>query len=104
MLEVIWLSALLLSLLLSGLGGQGSGVELVNVYYKGIKALRQAHFPILNVDYKDVNEKYCNTDRYCGPSYRDWQNTECGFTYDGNSEPVAPYFRTCKSRPTTIID
>jgi hypothetical protein len=50
-------------------GTRSSGVELVNVKYRGKSVLKRAHVPILNVEY--VNN-------VCGP-YRDWQWQEGAF-------------------------
>jgi hypothetical protein len=73
-------------------GGQGSGVELRAVSYRGKRVLRRAHVPILNVRYED---------NACGP-YRDWQNEESRFQARGVA--VAPGFRLCPEPATTVLD
>ena len=47
-------------------GTNGSGIELLDVRYRGRMVLKRAHLPILNVLYPPG-------DHGCGPSYRDWQ-------------------------------
>jgi hypothetical protein len=44
-----------------------SGLELINVRYKGKRVLWRAHTPILNARYHEPH--YAS----CGPHYRDWQ-------------------------------
>lgn len=73
-------------------GGMGSGIDLLNVTYKGKLVLTQAHLPILNVLY-DGN--------VCGP-YRDWQNEEGAFKAAGTD--IASGIRSCPTPATTIID
>lgn len=73
-------------------GGMGSGIDLLNVTYKGKLVLTQAHLPILNVLY-DGN--------VCGP-YRDWQDEEGAFKAAGTD--LAPGIRSCPSPATTILD
>lgn len=53
----------------SSAGTWGSGVELMNVRYRGKRVLQQAGVPILNVEYEN---------NACGP-YRDWQYQENPF-------------------------
>jgi len=55
-------------------GTNGSGIELRYVNYRGKRVLYRAHVPILNVEYfqDDINAG-------CGPTYRDWQNSEACF-------------------------
>jgi hypothetical protein len=73
-------------------GINGSGVELLNVMYRGKLVLYQAHAPILNVQY-DNNA--------CGP-YRDWQFQEGMIQADGTD--VAPGFRRCPAPAQTILE
>ncbi|MDX1419888.1 MAG: hypothetical protein R3181_07975, partial [Rubricoccaceae bacterium] len=54
-------------------GRDGSGLELRNVYYEGRLVFRQAHVPILNVEY-DGSGCSC---------FRDWSDEEAGFATDG---------------------
>ncbi|MDX1421441.1 MAG: hypothetical protein R3181_15860, partial [Rubricoccaceae bacterium] len=49
-------------------GIDGSGLEILNVHYRGRLVLRRAHTPVLNVEY----------DGGCG-CYRDWADSEAGF-------------------------
>ncbi|MET8386612.1 hypothetical protein ABZV14_26795 [Streptosporangium canum] len=56
--------------------GDGSGVELRQVRHRGRLVLRQAHVPILNVQYEED-----------GVTFRDWQNQETRFSATG-ADPV----------------
>jgi hypothetical protein len=77
-------------------GTNGSGVELRFVDYKGERVFYRAHVPILNVEYEgDAGG--------CGPTYRDWQNSETCFQANG-TDPVGAGFRLCSSPPKTIIE
>lgn len=76
-------------------GVDGSGLELRNVFYKGKCVLRQAHVPVLNVQYDPGG---------CGGgaslSYRDWQNAPMPFEADnvlspGYAEPTVPPKTVC---------
>lgn len=78
-------------------GTRGSGIELRNVSYRNKSVLYRAHVPILNVQY-DADGVAAG----CGPTYRDWQNTENCFQAVG-SDPVAG-FRLCPAPATTILD
>lgn len=73
-------------------GINGSGVELTNVRYKGRLVLRQAHVPILNVQYDDD---------LCGP-YRDWLYEECCFDAVGTDISGTHGIRWCTQPPQTI--
>lgn len=73
-------------------GLRGSGVELINVDYKGKRILSRAHAPILNVQY---------TNDACGP-YRDWQYQEGFFSATGTD--VAPGVRQCTAPPSVILE
>ncbi|WP_069886233.1 hypothetical protein [Streptomyces luteocolor] len=77
-------------------GTNGSGVELRHVRYRGRTVLYRAHVPILNVEYER------STAGGCGPTYRDWQNSEACFQADGQT--VAPGFRVCPQPARTILD
>ncbi|MFZ3572805.1 hypothetical protein ACOKM5_38380 [Streptomyces sp. BH097] len=77
-------------------GTNGSGVELRHVRYRGRTVLYRAHVPILNVEYTP------GTAAGCGPTYRDWQNSEACF--QANGQNVAPGFRLCPSPARTILD
>ena len=79
-------------------GTNGSGVELRYVDRLGKRVLYRAHVPILNVEY-GVDGVHTG----CGPTYRDWQNSEACFHADGN-EPVGPGWRVCTASPTTILE
>ena len=78
-------------------GTNGSGIELQHVKYRGKQVLYRAHVPILNVEYSTEGVK-----AGCGPTYRDWQNSETCFQADGND--FAPGFRLCPSPAKTILD
>jgi hypothetical protein len=71
--------------------GNGSGVELRQVRYRGRLVLRRAHVPILNVEYDD------------GTTYRDWQNAETRFRAVG-TDPVGWGWRICDRPPQTILE
>jgi hypothetical protein len=75
-------------------GTNGSGIELRNVKYRGKQVMKQAHVPILNVQYDDDA---------CGP-YRDWLNDEWCFQAVGTDIPGAPGFRWCTQAPETIFE
>jgi hypothetical protein len=75
-------------------GTNGSGVELLNVFFRGVKVLDQAHMPILNVQYDEDA---------CGP-YRDWLYEEWCFQAVGDSIPGVSGFRWCTQQPQTIFE
>lgn len=75
-------------------GTNASGIELHEVTYRGVRVLKQAHLPILNVQYDD---------NLCGP-YRDWLWEETCFQAIGRDIPGAPGFRWCEQPPQTIIE
>lgn len=74
-----------------GTHGNGSGLEVQNVNYRGQRVLTRGHIPILNVKY----------DSGCGP-YRDWLNSQSNFTANGSD--LAPGIRLCTSPPQTILE
>ncbi len=76
-------------------GCNGSGVELRDVKYLGRPVLKQAHVPILNVQYP--------TSQRCGP-YRDWLYEETCFEAIGENIPGAPGFRWCSQPALTISE
>jgi hypothetical protein len=78
----------------SSSGTNGSGIELRNVTYKGKRVLKQAHVPILNVNYDDD---------VCGP-FRDWLYEEMCFQAIGPDVQGAPGFRWCTEPPQTITE
>ena len=78
-------------------GTNGSGIELRNVRYRGKQVLYQAHVPILNVEYYTDG-----ISAGCGPTYRDWQNSETCFQANGTD--VIPGFRVCPTPAQTILD
>ncbi|MEV0202240.1 hypothetical protein [Nonomuraea sp. NPDC050691] len=71
--------------------GVGGGVELRNVRYRGRLALRQAHVPVLNVEYEQ------------GTTFRDDASFETRFSAAG-SDPVGWGWRLCTSPPRTILE
>ncbi len=67
----------------SSSGSQGSGIELIDVKYKGKMMLKRANIPVLNVKYLPGGN--CN-------EFRDWQYNESKFTASGTdvvSNPAA---------------
>jgi Copper amine oxidase, enzyme domain len=78
-------------------GTNGSGIELRGVRYRGKQVLYQAHVPILNVEYYQDG-----INAGCGPTYRDWQNSETCFEAYGID--VIPGFRLCTAPAQTIIE
>lgn len=71
--------------------GDASGVELLNVRYRGRLVLRQAHMPVLNVLYAH------------GDTFRDWMWEETRFSAQG-SDPVGRGWRLCDKDPLTILE
>ena len=76
-------------------GTNASGIELKNIKYKGKLVLKQAHAPILNVQYER------NT---CGP-FRDWSYSEGFFAANGTDVAGTNNgIRICTDAPQTILD
>lgn len=73
-------------------GTNASGIELLNVKYRGKMVLKKAHAPILNVQYER---------NFCGP-FRDWSWQEGMFVANGTD--VAPGIRMCTDEPETVLD
>jgi hypothetical protein len=73
-------------------GGNGSGLEVRFVDYKGKRVLYRGHVPILNVKYDNDA---------CGP-YRDWQYDEHCFQCDGAD--IGPGFRRANTAPKTACN
>ncbi|MEU7838437.1 MULTISPECIES: hypothetical protein [unclassified Nonomuraea] len=71
--------------------GAGSGVELREVRYRGRLVLRQAHVPVLNVEYEQ------------GTTFRDDASSETRFSATG-TDPVGWGWRLCDSPPRTILE
>lgn len=64
-------------------GGEGSGIEIRDVKYRGKSVLKRGHAPVLNVQYVSS----------CGP-YRDWQYAEGFFQAPATgANDVGPGFR-----------
>ena len=61
-------------------GGNGSGLEIRNVYYNGYLVMKRGHVPILNVEYAPGG---------CG-CYRDWSFQEHDFQSDNQCPPPWP--------------
>ncbi|MBM3457641.1 MAG: hypothetical protein FJX77_03790 [Armatimonadetes bacterium] len=76
----------------SSSGKNGSGVDLKDVRYRGSRVFKEAHMPILNVQYDQDA---------CGP-FRDWLWQETCF--DAVGTDVAPGIRMCTEAPRTILD
>ncbi|KIX98998.1 uncharacterized protein Z520_05459 [Fonsecaea multimorphosa CBS 102226] len=80
----------------SSSGNMGSGVDLTEVRYKNRLVLKQAHLPMLNVNYLEVVKD-------CGPTFRDWQNEE--YPFDCPGKDTLPGFRECTGgRSKTFVD
>jgi hypothetical protein len=75
----------------------GSGVELKEVRYQGMRVLRRANLPILNIEYDRTADL-----EGCGPTYRDWQNEEACFVAEGDD--VQPGYRACPSPAKTVFE
>jgi hypothetical protein len=78
-------------------GTNGSGIELKYVDYRGKRVLFHGRVPILDVEYGSDGRAIG-----CGPTYRDWQNSETPFEASGTT--VAPGFVLCPTPARTIID
>src|SRR5262249_1299436 len=78
-------------------GTNGSGVELRYLDYRGKRVLYRAHVPILNVEYQAGGIQIG-----CGPTYRDWQNSEACF--EANGTDIIPGVRLCSSPARTILE
>lgn len=76
----------------SSSGRNGSGVDLLDVQYRGRRVFKEAHMPVLNVQY-DQNA--------CGP-FRDWLWQEVCFQAEGADR--APGIRVCTEPPQTILE
>jgi subtilisin-like proprotein convertase family protein len=75
--------------------GDGTGLELTDVYYKGRLILKRAEVPVLNVLYSG------NT---CGP-YRDWLDSEDCFQAVGTDVPAAGSgVRIANAPPSTLCE
>lgn len=77
----------------SSSGMDGSGIELMDIKYKGKMVLKRLQIPVLNVQYTSG----------CGP-FRDWQYAEGDFQTPPGSTDPAPGFRFCPSPATTIVE
>jgi hypothetical protein len=75
-------------------GGNGSGVELRDVRYRGTLILARAHLPILNVKY-ETNQVGCGGQNFC---YRDWLWQEQTFQC---SPSPSPGYCTGQSTPAS---
>src|SRR5262245_59254706 len=75
--------------------GQGTGLEITDVYYRGRMILKRAEVPVLNVLYAG------NT---CGP-YRDWLDSEDCFQAQGTDVPSAGSgIRIANAPPSTLCE
>lgn len=81
----------------SGNPNRGSGIEVLNVNYRGQRILSRGHMPILNVQY----EAPIPPQTGCGP-YRDWLDSQSNFTANGTD--LASGIRLCSSPPQTILE
>jgi hypothetical protein len=75
-------------------GIDGSGLELRDVFYKGLRVLRRAGIPLLNVNYDPGG---------CG-SYRDWQHGLMDFEADGAVPPPGSRYAEPTAPPRTMCD
>src|SRR5205085_8851097 len=76
-------------------GTNASGIELINVQYRGKLVLKRAHVPILNVQYERNS---------CGP-FRDWTYQEGMFMANGTDVPgTNGGIRMCSAEPQTVLD
>ncbi|NRQ40369.1 hypothetical protein HII36_52415 [Nonomuraea sp. NN258] len=71
--------------------GVGGGVELRDVRHRGRLMLRQAHVPVLNVEYEE------------GTTFRDDVSFETRFNASG-TDPVGWGWRLCDRPPRTILE
>jgi subtilisin-like proprotein convertase family protein len=75
--------------------GQGTGLELTDVYYKGRLILKRAEVPVLNVKYSGDS---------CGP-YRDWLYSEDCFQAEGTDVPASGSgIRVASAPPSTLCE
>ena len=75
--------------------GDGTGLELTDVYYKGRLILKRAEVPVLNVLY---------TGNTCGP-YRDWLYSEDCFQATGTDVPSSGSgVRVANAPPSTLCE
>lgn len=81
--ETIWEMLVVRPAMSSGRAGEGSGIEVRDVRYKGKSVLKRGHAPILNVKYHPGG---------CG-SFRDWQDSEGFFIAPeaGSQNPLPGY-------------
>jgi Copper amine oxidase, enzyme domain len=98
---VIWKMLIVRPAASSGTGdnnGNGSGLELRYVDYKGKRVFHRAHAPIWNVLYENRILEF-----------RDWTNAESGFDATGTffkdaSGNDLPHFIQCTSEPKTVFE
>jgi hypothetical protein len=76
-------------------GTNASGIDLKNVKYHGKLVLKEAHAPVLNVQYER---------NVCGP-FRDWSYQEGMFVANGTDVPgTNGGIRMCTDEPQTVIE
>jgi hypothetical protein len=78
----------------SSSGIDGSGMELRDVFYKGLRVLRRAGLPLLNVNYDPGG---------CG-AYRDWQSGLMDFETDGILGSPGSRYAEPTRPPRTMCD
>ncbi|HYE96608.1 MAG TPA: hypothetical protein VD962_10395, partial [Rubricoccaceae bacterium] len=71
-------------------GSDGSGLELRNVYYRGVLQMKQAHAPILNVEYDPGGGCTC---------FRDWSDSEVRFQANN---PLPGFSCIANATPGTV--
>lgn len=74
--------------------GQGTGLELTDVYYKGKMVFKRAEVPVLNVKYQGDT---------CGP-YRDWLDSEDCFQATGVDTFSGMRVTTGNPLPSTLCE
>jgi hypothetical protein len=93
----LWEMMVLRPAMSSGRNGEGSGIEVRDVKYRGKSVLKRGHAPILNVKYHPGG---------CG-SFRDWQDSEGPFNApDAGSQNPLPGYRVLADGQvaTTIVE
>ncbi len=95
--QTLWEMLVVRPSMSSGRTGEGSGIEVRDVKYRGKSVLKRGHAPILNVKYHPGG---------CG-SFRDWQDSEGWFVApDAGSQNPLPGYRILADGQiaTTIVE
>lgn len=93
--ENLWEMMVVRPAMSSGRNGEGSGIEVRDVKYKGKSVLKRGHAPILNVKYHPGG---------CG-AFRDWQDSEGPFNAPeaGSQNPISGYRILADGQVATTI-